>query len=35
MFTLKEPFTLYIMGLTGVCGILALVHKSMILGLVF
>ena len=32
MFTLKEPFTLYIMGLTGVCGILALLHKSMLSG---
>ena len=34
MFTLKEPFTLYIVGLTVLCGSLALVHKSMILGFI-
>lgn len=32
MFTLKEPFTLYIMGLTGVCGILALIYVTMLSG---
>lgn len=32
MFTLKEPFTLYIMGLTGVCGILALIYVAMLSG---
>ena len=32
MFTLKEPFTLYIVGLTVLRGSLALVHQSMLSG---
>lgn len=34
MFTLREPFVLYVMGLTVMCGGLAMLHQSMIHGLV-